>query len=53
MTAQAVIQHQRNLVLAEVNVPQLQTSQVYVKVEFAAFNPTDSMFNYVPVLLHS
>lgn len=40
-TATAVIQQQADLVSTDVEVPQLQAHQVYVKVEYAAFNPTD------------
>lgn len=41
-TATAAVQQQSDLVFADVEVPQLQAHQVYVEVEFAAFNPTDS-----------
>lgn len=43
LTTTAVTQQQGKLTLADVEVPYLQDHQVYVKVEFAAFNPTDSM----------
>ncbi|KAH6963259.1 chaperonin 10-like protein [Fusarium avenaceum] len=42
-TAIAVIQQQSDLVSTDVEVPQLQAHQVYVKVEYAAFNPTDRL----------
>ncbi|EXA31450.1 hypothetical protein BFJ63_vAg18387 [Fusarium oxysporum f. sp. narcissi] len=42
-TATAVIQRQTDLVSTDVEVPQLQAHQVYVKVEYAAFNPTDRL----------
>ncbi|KAF2016869.1 GroES-like protein [Aaosphaeria arxii CBS 175.79] len=41
--ATAVVQHQDSLVLSTVQLPSLQDHQVYVKVEFAAFNPTDRL----------
>lgn len=40
-TAIAVIQQQSDLVSTDVEVRQLQAHQIYVKVEYAAFNPTD------------
>ena len=39
--ATAVVQQQSDLVSTDVELPQLQAHQVYVKVEYAAFNPTD------------
>ncbi|OAK94577.1 GroES-like protein [Phaeosphaeriaceae sp. SRC1lsM3a] len=43
LTTTAVTQQQGKLTLADVEVPYLQDHQVYVKVEFAAFNPTDRL----------
>lgn len=39
--ATAVVQQQSDLVSTDVELPQLQAHQVYVRVEYAAFNPTD------------
>ncbi|GKU21736.1 oxidoreductase [Fusarium langsethiae] len=41
--ATAVVQQQTDLVSTDVKLPQLQAHQVYVKVEYAAFNPTDRL----------
>lgn len=43
-TATAVIQQQTDLVSADVELPLLQAHQVYIKVEYAAFNPTDRVY---------
>ena len=43
LAAIAVVQQDRKLVLDEVQLPPLQEHQVYVKVSWAAFNPTDRL----------
>lgn len=43
MKSTAIIQQGNSLVLGEAELPPLQEHQVYVKVEYAAFNPTDRM----------
>jgi len=45
MTAIAVVQQQGDLVVAEIEIPQLLAHQAYISVEYAAFNTTDSMFS--------
>lgn len=45
VNATAVIQRGKDLEVAQVDLPRLQDHQVYVKVELAAFNPTDREFN--------
>lgn len=42
--AMAVVQRGDALISESVELPALQEHQVYVKVEYAAFNPTDRMF---------
>ncbi|KAF5254422.1 hypothetical protein FANTH_680 [Fusarium anthophilum] len=42
-TTTAVVQRQADLVSTDVEIPLLQAHQVYVKVEYAAFNPTDRL----------
>ncbi|RSL98994.1 hypothetical protein CEP52_009953 [Fusarium oligoseptatum] len=39
----AIIQQSQSLVLGDVELPPLKEHQVYVKVEYAAFNPTDRL----------
>ncbi|RSL41028.1 hypothetical protein CEP53_013017 [Fusarium sp. AF-6] len=39
----AIIQQNQSLVLGDVELPPLKEHQVYVKVEYAAFNPTDRL----------
>lgn len=41
--AVAVVQQNRQLIVENVALPELQPHQVYVSVEWAAFNPTDRM----------
>lgn len=43
MKSTAIIQQGKSLVLGEAELPPLKEHQVYVKVEYAAFNPTDRM----------
>ncbi|KFA70988.1 hypothetical protein S40288_10352 [Stachybotrys chartarum IBT 40288] len=43
ISATAVAQQGKDLVVANVTLPPLQDHQVYVQVEFAAFNPTDRL----------
>ncbi|KAM0437836.1 hypothetical protein ACHAPT_002201 [Fusarium lateritium] len=43
MKSAAIIQQGQSLVLGEMALPPLKGHQVYVKVEFAAFNPTDRL----------
>lgn len=52
MKSPAIIQQGRSLVLGETELPPLKEHQVYVKVEYAAFNPTDRMpsHDYYPYL---
>jgi NADPH:quinone reductase-like Zn-dependent oxidoreductase len=42
--ASAVIQQGKDLAVAKISLPRLQDHQVYVRVDFAAFNPTDREF---------
>ncbi|UZP43387.1 hypothetical protein NXS19_011203 [Fusarium pseudograminearum] len=41
--ASAVIQQGKDLAVAKISLPRLQDHQVYVRVDFAAFNPTDRL----------
>jgi NADPH:quinone reductase-like Zn-dependent oxidoreductase len=43
MKSTAIIQQGKSIVLGEAELPPLKEHQVYVKVEYAAFNPTDRM----------
>ncbi|RSL95706.1 hypothetical protein CDV31_013764 [Fusarium ambrosium] len=43
MKSIAIIQQNQSLVLGDVELPPLKEHQVYVKVEYAAFNPTDRL----------
>lgn len=52
-TPTAVVQRGSDLVIEGIQLPALKEHQVYVKVERAAFNPTDSAFArfqlYIPL----
>jgi NADPH:quinone reductase-like Zn-dependent oxidoreductase len=48
LTATAVTHKHGNVVVAEVNVPSLQAHEIYINVEFAASNPTDSILDLCP-----
>ncbi|KAJ4211477.1 hypothetical protein NW759_012389 [Fusarium solani] len=43
MKSTAIIQQGKSIVLGEAELPPLKEHQVYVKVEYAAFNPTDRL----------
>ncbi|KAJ4169027.1 hypothetical protein NW754_010959 [Fusarium falciforme] len=43
MKSTAIIQQGKSLILGEAELPPLKEHQVYVKVEYAAFNPTDRL----------
>jgi NADPH:quinone reductase-like Zn-dependent oxidoreductase len=49
-TPTAVVQRGNDLVIEEIELPALKEHQVCVKVECAAFNPTDSSFCQISIV---
>jgi NADPH:quinone reductase-like Zn-dependent oxidoreductase len=49
MESIAVLQKGKGLVQGNITLPPLKEHQVYVRVEYAAFNPTDRMFDRQPL----